>query len=180
MFKSRQFSLVAYLGKKVSSSLWHCRLGHPTNSIVTLALNKSSIPFHCNSQPHTCTACLQGKFTHLPFPSNKPKSVIPSEVTHSDVWGLAPQMSLKGYRYYVSFIDECTRYTWIFPLMNKAVVFGVFVQFMHLFTFFSIPILKFSRVMRVGSMLVTSFKPFSPPRVLFIKGLVPICQPKMA
>lgn len=48
---------------------------------------------------------------------------------HSDVWGPTPQMSIEGYRYYVSFIDECTRYTWICPIINKAVVFGAFVQF---------------------------------------------------
>ena len=43
--------------------------------------------------------------------------------------GRSPTMSIEGYRYYVSFIDKCTRYTWIFPLMNKDAVFGVFVQF---------------------------------------------------
>lgn len=119
----------AFLGQKVSSSLWHCRMGHPTNHIVKLALSKSVIPFHCTAPPQPCTPCLEGKFTKLPFPSHASKFVLPFAVIHSDVWGPAPCISIEGYRYYVSFIDECTRYTWIFPIINKADVFGLFVQF---------------------------------------------------
>ncbi|KAM1697211.1 hypothetical protein ACFXTN_028649 [Malus domestica] len=129
VLKSSSHRPVAYIGQKVSSALWHCRLGHPTNSIVQIALRKSSIPFSCTSSPQVCKPCLQGKFTHLPFPSPASKSVTPFEVIHTDVWGHSPTKSIEGYRYYVSFIDECTRYTWIFPLINKAAVFGVFVHF---------------------------------------------------
>lgn len=48
---------------------------------------------------------------------------------HSDVWGPSPVKSLDGYKYYVLFIDEYTRYVWIFPLMNKSDLFSVFVKF---------------------------------------------------
>ena len=129
IFPSTTVSPAAFLGQKVSSTLWHCRLGHPTNSVVQVALGKASIPFSDTSSPHTCTSCLKGKFTKLPFSVNASKSVTPFEVIHSDVWGPAPSVSLDGYKYYVSFIDECTRYTWIFPLINKAAVFDNFVAF---------------------------------------------------
>ncbi|KAM1941073.1 hypothetical protein ACFX13_028698 [Malus domestica] len=129
VLKSSPVSPAAYIGKRISSALWHCRLGHPANPVLKAALSKADISFSCTDSSTTCKACLQGKFTGLPFPSLASKSVIPFEVIHTDVWGLSPSVSIENYRYYVSFIDECTRYTWIFPIMNKAAVFGLFVQF---------------------------------------------------
>ncbi|KAM1553006.1 hypothetical protein PS1_005782 [Malus domestica] len=84
---------IAYVGQKQPSSfLWHCRLGHPTQSIVTAALSKSHIPFTCNAQSHLCKACLQGKFTKLHFPVIASKSITPFEVIHTDVWGPSPSI----------------------------------------------------------------------------------------
>ncbi|KAM1135223.1 hypothetical protein TB2_044217 [Malus domestica] len=141
LFKPPQLQPAAYLGQKVHATLWHCRLGHPTNSIVRLALSKSAISLPCNSVPQTCVSCLQGKFTKLPFPLVASKSNVPFKVIHTNVWGPAPVMSMEGHRYYVSFIDECTRYTWIFPMINKAAICDIFIQF-HAFihNFFSVNI----------------------------------------
>lgn len=47
---------------------------------------------------------------------------------HTDVWGPSTVLSFKGFRYYVSFIDEATRFVRIFHLMNKSEAFGAFVK----------------------------------------------------
>lgn len=39
----RNIEAKAYLGQLVKSSLWHARLGHPTNTVVKQMLNKSHI-----------------------------------------------------------------------------------------------------------------------------------------
>ena len=57
------------------------------------------------------------------------KSVNPFEIVHSDVWGPAPCVSVEGFKYYVTFIDECTRFCWIFPICNKSDVGATFVSF---------------------------------------------------
>lgn len=90
-------------------------------------------------------------------------------------------MSLEGFRYYVSFINECTRYTWIFPLMNKAGVFNVFVQFLAFVSNFFYAKVKIVQSYWGGgvSILVLSFKVFFKKKVLFIKNLVPILPNKM-
>lgn len=67
------------------------------------------------------------KFTKLPFSVSSTKSTIPFEVIHSDVWGPSPYVSVEGYRYYLTFIDECTRYCWIFPLHYKSQVCSLFI-----------------------------------------------------
>jgi transposase InsO family protein len=76
-----------------------------------------------------CHPCLEGKFSKLPFPQHVNKSVIPFETIHTDLWGPAPCTSVDGYRYYTIFVDECTRYCWIFPLVNKSDLFSTFVLF---------------------------------------------------
>ncbi|KAM1755844.1 hypothetical protein ACFX12_008126 [Malus domestica] len=76
-----------------------------------------------------CSSCLKGKFCKLPFSLSTNKSIKPFAVIHSDLWGPAPSISIDGYRYYVTFIDEYTRHCWLFPLINKSDVFATFVAF---------------------------------------------------
>ncbi|KFL89552.1 hypothetical protein AmDm5_1575 [Acetobacter malorum] len=118
-----------FLGHHINTSLWHNRLGHPSNAVVSTMLNQSQISFSVDPSKHVCISCLEGKCTKLPFSFPAHKSVKPFEVLHSDVWGPSPTMSVEGYKFYVLFIDECTRFTWIFPLRNKSEVFQVFVHF---------------------------------------------------
>ena len=51
------------------------------------------------------------------------------EVIHSDVYGPISSSSLSGYVYYVSFIDDFSRKTWIYFLKAKDEVFGKFKEF---------------------------------------------------
>jgi hypothetical protein len=45
-----------------------------------------------------------------------------------DVWGPAPE-SVGRYKYYVSFVDDFSKFTWIYLLKNKSEVFHVFQIF---------------------------------------------------
>jgi hypothetical protein len=49
----------------------------------------------------------------------------------TDVWGPAP-VSIGRYTYYVSFIDDYSKYTWIYLLKKKFDVFSVFQGFQRL------------------------------------------------
>lgn len=119
----------AYLGKQVTSNIWHNRLGHPSNPIVSQMLKKSNVSFVADTIPILCHRFLEGKFTKLPFNNDVSKYVSPFEIVHSDVWGPAPCVSIEGFKYYVTFIDECTRYCWIFPIINKNEVCSTFISF---------------------------------------------------
>ncbi|KAM0960324.1 hypothetical protein ACFX2C_025377 [Malus domestica] len=119
----------AYLGHQVSSCLWHNRLGHPSNSVLSVMLKKCHLSVLPDSVSMMCQTCLEGKFCKLPFASSVSKSIHPFQVVHSDVWGPSPCTSIDGFRYYVTFIDECTRHCWLFPIINKSDVFSTFVGF---------------------------------------------------
>ena len=82
-----------------------------------------------DNNPQLCSACITGKMSRHPFPLSTNKYCIPFEKVHTDVWGPSPTISVEGYIYYIIFVDECTRFTWLFPLVNKADVYAVFVKF---------------------------------------------------
>ncbi|KAI5353001.1 hypothetical protein L3X38_005893 [Prunus dulcis] len=118
-----------FLGHPVNTSLWHKRFGHPSNIITTALLHHSQVPFSSDKVQSVCHHCLEGKLAKLPFHYPTVKSVKPLEVIHNDVWGPSPTISVEGFKYYVSFVDECTRFTWLFPMINKAEVYSISVYF---------------------------------------------------
>ena len=50
---------------------------------------------------------------------------------HSDLWQ-SPVMSSHGHHYYVLFVDDFSRFSWLYPLQKKSDVFNVFVLFQKL------------------------------------------------
>ena len=48
---------------------------------------------------------------------------------HSDVWGPSPLTSLLSFNYYVIFVDDYSRFTWLFLLKHKNEVLSVFKHF---------------------------------------------------
>ncbi|KAJ3501876.1 hypothetical protein NMY22_g18774 [Coprinellus aureogranulatus] len=93
---------------------WHRIFGHigmstlekmHTKNVVTgFEADESSIP------SRTCTSCLEAKLTRLPFPKQaESRAKRPGEGYPSDVWGPICTSSIGGYRYYISFTDNCTR-----------------------------------------------------------------------
>lgn len=48
------FSTTALLGKVVKSSLWHLRLGHPSNEILAAMLRNSNMPTTSDVNTHPC------------------------------------------------------------------------------------------------------------------------------
>ena len=56
-------------------------------------------------------------------------STSPLQLVHSDVWGPVRVTSTLGYKYYVIFIDDFTRFTWLFLLKHKSEAFIVFLHF---------------------------------------------------
>ena len=76
-----------------------------------------------------CKGCVKGKNTKKTFPRIKRKAKGILEIIHSDVCGPMSSSSLSGYVYYVSFIDDFSRKTWIYFMNNKDEVFSKFKEF---------------------------------------------------
>jgi hypothetical protein len=75
-----------------------------------------------------CDACQQTKSHQLPYPKSDSVSKSPLELVFSDVWGPARD-SIGRNKYYVSFINDFSKLTWIYLLKNKFKVFQKFKEF---------------------------------------------------
>ena len=78
--------------------------------------------------PNVCEPCQLAKSKQLPFPALCRIAKGPLDTIHTDVW-TSPVLSISGCKYYVSFINEYSRFTWLFPLHAKSDVFACFIKF---------------------------------------------------
>jgi transposase InsO family protein len=56
-------------------------------------------------------------------------STFPFYLVHTDVWGPSNVPNISGTRWFVTFIDDCTRVTWVYLLKQKSEVSSVFLQY---------------------------------------------------
>jgi hypothetical protein len=109
---SRAF--VALLGIKTSALIWHFRLGHPANDVVSRIVKAFKLPvssFNSN-KIGLCDSCQMGKSKKLSFSSSNRQTSLPLHLIHTDIW-TSPITSNSGFKYYVIFVDDHSRYTWL-------------------------------------------------------------------
>jgi transposase InsO family protein len=109
--------------------LWHSRLGHPSAKVLSSLSHSFNFNFLSKPVLEHCHHCLTGKMHQLPFPSSNKQVQSPFELVHSDLWGPAPVVSTNAFRYYLVFVDEFTKFTWVYLLKHKSDTFHTFTQF---------------------------------------------------
>ena len=76
-----------------------------------------------------CKHYLSGKMHQLPFVKSNFQSNEPLELIHSYVCGPVPIVSINDFRYYLVFVDDFTKFTWVYLLKLKSDVFNIFKYF---------------------------------------------------
>ena len=128
----RRFNKTTCVVTKLSSTRWHDRLGHASFSLVERVLRKNKLPYVGERNVETiCDSCQKAKSHQLPYPISMSVSTKPLQLIFSDVWGPAPT-SVGRHTYYVSFIDDYSKFSWIYLLKKRSNVFQVFKNFQAL------------------------------------------------
>lgn len=94
-----------------SLELWHKRLGHCAFDVVEKALKSCNIHFNSIKSSLLCHPCCIAKSHRLPYSPSSSTCTAPLSIIHSDLWGPSPILSRNGFSYYVTFIDEYSRFT---------------------------------------------------------------------
>jgi hypothetical protein len=122
----------AFSTNKLFRSRCHAHLGHPSTTIVRFVLSKNSLPSSSDSfEELVCDACQQAKCHQLPYPTSSGTSKAPLELIFFDVWGPCCDSIVKN-KYYVSFINDFCKFTWIYLLKHKSNVFQQFKKIQSL------------------------------------------------
>jgi hypothetical protein len=126
-------ALAAIKSGKAPINIWHQRLGHPHSKLLHVLASKNIIDVSSWLQTEKiCSSCQMGKSCRLPFSLNNKFAYAPLVKIHCDLWGPAPITSVQKFKYYVIFVDDHTRYTWLYPLKHKSDFFSTFLTFQRL------------------------------------------------
>ncbi|CAL1371304.1 unnamed protein product [Linum trigynum] len=114
--------------------LWHKRLSHMSEKSMAKLAQKKFIVGLDHVHLKKCADCLAGKQNRVAFKSSIPskaKNVL--DLVHSDLY--EPNVNVKslgGVRYFLAFIDDHSRKTWVYTLKTKDQAIDVFKQFLAL------------------------------------------------
>jgi transposase InsO family protein len=110
---------------------WHARLGHIGQDRMTrLARERLLGPLAKVNLP-TCEHCLAGKSTRKPFGKGI-WTTVPLELIHSNVCGPMNVRARHGASYFITFIDDFTRYDHVYLVSHKSEALDCFRRFMNL------------------------------------------------
>jgi hypothetical protein len=110
--------------------LWHRMMGHLHHRALPL-LRQMVTGLSDFSLDHqgVCRGCALGKNVKEHFLSIETRSKGILDLIHLDVGGSMSVASVKGASYYVTFIDDFSRKTWIYFMKTKDKVFSHFRAF---------------------------------------------------
>ena len=111
--------------------LWHYRLSYPSHERIHTLKNELEI-FHCSNEPVHCSVFHLAKHRRLPFVSNNSLYDTPFQSIHYDIWGSFHTITTEGYKYFLTIVDDCTHFTWIYLLHSKSDVTIVILEFFSL------------------------------------------------
>lgn len=117
--------------KERKERLWHRRYGHLSeHSLQKLAKKElvEQFDYDATNDIGFCETCIGGKLHRSHFETSKSHAKEPLELVHSDVCGKMREKSIGGAEYFLTFTDDKTRYTWVYPLKTKDLVFDHFLK----------------------------------------------------
>lgn len=115
--------------------VWHKRFGHRDPTVINEIL-KNDLAIGLKARDcgihEKCVSCLKGKLARQPFPKkseSKSKAVL--DLVHTDVCGPIEPQTPSGTRYFMTMIDDYSRYTKTYFLKKKSEVAGNIRKFVR-------------------------------------------------
>ena len=108
-----------------SCNVWHGRLEHISLKKIKRMMDLNFIPKSKLDFKHKCEVCVQAKQTRKPHKSVERNTHL-LELIHSDACYSSRPYTRAGNKYFVTFIDDCSRYCYFCLIKTKYEVFNKF------------------------------------------------------
>lgn len=103
--------------------MWHNRLLHTNFHVLSTLFKSSSLDNKISFVSFDCTICKFGKSKTLSFHRNASRVNHCYDIVHSDLLRDFLKVFSCNYKYFITFIDNYNRFTWVYFVRFKAKVF---------------------------------------------------------
>ncbi|XP_057755600.1 uncharacterized protein LOC130974762 [Arachis stenosperma] len=110
------------------ASLWHKRLGHISKQRIQRLVSDEILGPLNLADFEVCIECIKEKRTNKrKLGAERAKDVL--ELIHTDIYGPFPTVSWNGQRYFITFINDYSRYRYLYLIHEKSQALDVFKSF---------------------------------------------------
>ncbi|XXG85845.1 hypothetical protein AAC387_Pa11g0861 [Persea americana] len=111
-----------------SSNVWHGRLGHVNYDALRRLVNMECLPKWSFDSNIKCETFVETRLTRTSFPSIERTSE-PLQLIHSDICDLKFVQTKGSKKYFLTFIDDCRRYCYVYLLRSKDEALEMFKNY---------------------------------------------------
>ncbi|GJZ44637.1 retrotransposon protein, putative, ty1-copia subclass [Tanacetum coccineum] len=112
-----------------STYLWHCRLAHISKKRIEKLQQEGLLKSTDDESFDQCVSCLSGKMTRKSFPHRPERVTDLLGIIHTDVCGPLRHVLRQGAIYFITFMDDYSRYGYVYLLKHKHEVFETVKMF---------------------------------------------------
>ena len=102
-----------------SYSLWHRRLGHISQKRIDRLVIEGVLQSFDVRDIEKCVSCIKGKNTRTRGKGSSRATEL-LQLIHTDTCGPFPIATRNGHRYFITFIDDYSRYSYIYLIRDKS------------------------------------------------------------
>jgi hypothetical protein len=115
----------------IDINVLHRRMGHRNFDDLIRMVKDGQLENieNVTGTPNFCEPCTLSKIRRIHLPEKSHRSARrPLQIIHSDVGGPVNVQSYLGHRYWITFVDEYTRFPWVYVLKKKSEAERVYTQ----------------------------------------------------
>src|SRR3954464_9206016 len=101
------------------SEVWHSRLCHISFGVMTRLAKSNLIPSITLAKGSKCHSCVQSKQPRKPHKAAEERHLAPLELIHSDLCEMNGVLTKGGKKYFMTLIDDSTRFCYVYLLNTK-------------------------------------------------------------
>ena len=113
------FNFVNHVSHDTETNIWHSRLCHINFGFMTRLAGMNLIPKFNLVKGSKCHVCVQSKQPRMPHKTVAARNLAPLELIHSDLCEMNGELTKGGKRYFMTLIDDCTRFYYVYLLKTK-------------------------------------------------------------
>ena len=112
-----------------SINLWHSRLGHVNIASIKRLRKMELIPVVNIDDVSKCPVCVEAQHAKKPFKYVTSRKTELLELEYSDLADFKNIASKGGKKYYITFVDDFSRYTKVYLFKSKDEAENIFLKF---------------------------------------------------